>query len=51
MIKKLTRLLEEDKIKPVIAEKFSILDAARANEHLESGKVAGNVVLLAPELL
>jgi NADPH:quinone reductase-like Zn-dependent oxidoreductase len=47
----LFRLLEEGKIKPVIAARFSILEAARANELLESGRVVGNVVLLAPELL
>jgi NADPH:quinone reductase-like Zn-dependent oxidoreductase len=48
---KLFKLLEEGKIKPIIAAKFPILEAARANELLESGQVIGNVVLLAPELL
>jgi NADPH:quinone reductase-like Zn-dependent oxidoreductase len=48
---KLFKLLEEGKIKPVIAEKFPILEAAQANAMLESGQVIGNVVLLAPELL
>ena len=47
----LFKLLEEGKIKPVIMKKFPILDAAKANELLESGHVVGNVVLLAPELL
>jgi NADPH:quinone reductase-like Zn-dependent oxidoreductase len=47
----LFKLLEEGKIKPVIMEKFSILEAAQANELLESGEVVGNIVLLAPELL
>ncbi len=47
----LFKLLEESKIKPVIEKKFPILDAAQANEMLESGKVTGNVVLLAQELL
>lgn len=47
----LFKLLEEDKIKPVIAKKFPILEAARANELLESGQIIGNIVLLAPELL
>ena len=47
----LFKLLEEGKIKPIIAEKFPILEAAKANELLESGKVTGNVVLLASELL
>ena len=47
----LFKLLEEGKIKPVIMKKFPILEAAQANELLESGQVVGNVVLLAPELL
>jgi len=47
----LFKLLEESKIKPVIAKKFPILEAAQANELLESGQVIGNIVLLAPELL
>jgi NADPH:quinone reductase-like Zn-dependent oxidoreductase len=49
--RKLFKLLEEGKIKPIIAEKFPILEAAKANVLLESGEVSGNVVLLAPELL
>jgi NADPH:quinone reductase-like Zn-dependent oxidoreductase len=47
----LFKLLEEGKIKPVIAKKFPLLEAARANELLESGQVIGNVVLTASELL
>jgi len=47
----LFKLLEEGKIKPVIAQKFPILEAAKANELLESGTVVGNLVLLSPELL
>ena len=47
----LFKLLEAGKIKPVISHKFSILEAARANQLLESGKAPGNIVLLAPELL
>jgi NADPH:quinone reductase-like Zn-dependent oxidoreductase len=47
----LFRLLEEGKIKPVVAKKFPILEAAQAQALLESGKVIGNVVLVAPELL
>ena len=47
----LFKLLEEGKIKPVIMKKFPILEAAQANELLESGQVIGNIVLLAPELL
>lgn len=48
---KLFELLGEGKIKPIIAERFPILEAAKANELLESGQVIGNVVLLTPELL
>jgi NADPH:quinone reductase-like Zn-dependent oxidoreductase len=44
-------LLAEGKIKPVIAAKFPILEAAKANALLESGTVIGNVVLVTPELL
>jgi NADPH:quinone reductase-like Zn-dependent oxidoreductase len=47
----LFQLLEEKKIDPIIAARFPILEARNANELLESGKVVGNVVLLAPELL
>jgi len=48
---KLFNLLEERKIDPLIAAKFPILEARKANELLESGQVIGNIVLLAPELL
>jgi NADPH:quinone reductase-like Zn-dependent oxidoreductase len=47
----LFRLLEQGKITPIIAAKFPILEARKANELLESGEVIGNVVLLAPEWL
>ena len=47
----LFELLEEGKIKPIIAARYPILEAAKANELLESGNVTGNVVLLAPELM
>jgi NADPH:quinone reductase-like Zn-dependent oxidoreductase len=47
---KLFRLLAAGQIKPVIAARFPILEAAQANALLESGQVTGNVVLLAPEL-
>jgi len=43
----LFKLLEEGQIKPVIWKAFPILEAAKANELLESGQVVGNVVLLA----
>lgn len=48
---KLFKLLEEGEIKPIIAAKFPILEAAKANELLESGQVVGSIVLLSPELL
>jgi NADPH:quinone reductase-like Zn-dependent oxidoreductase len=47
----LFRLLQEGQIEPIIAARFPILHAAKANELVESGQVTGNVVLLAPELL
>jgi NADPH2:quinone reductase len=47
----LFNLLEEGKIQPMISQKFPLLEAAKANQLLESGTVAGNIVLLAPELL
>lgn len=45
----LFKMLEEGKIKPVITHKFSLLEAAKANALLESGKITGNVVLLATQ--
>jgi NADPH:quinone reductase-like Zn-dependent oxidoreductase len=47
----LFKLLEEGQIKPIISYKFSILEAGKASQLLESGTVIGNIVLLAPELL
>lgn len=47
----LFKLLKEGKIQPIIAGRFPILEAARANELLESGMVTGNVVLVAPDLM
>ena len=47
----LFNLLQEGKLKAIIAAKFPILEAAKANELLESRKVNGKIVLLAPELL
>jgi NADPH:quinone reductase-like Zn-dependent oxidoreductase len=49
--KKLFQLLGENKIRPIIAEKFPLLEAKKANELLESGQVVGNIVLVAPELI
>jgi len=48
---RLFKMLEEGRIKPLIATKLPLLDAGKANELLESGQVTGNIVLLAPELL
>lgn len=47
----LFQLLQAGKIKPVIAQKFPIVEAAQANALLESGRAVGNIVLLASELL
>ena len=47
----LFQLLGEGKIDPIIAARFPILEARKAYELLESGKVVGNVVLETPELL
>jgi len=41
----------EGQIRPVISGEFPLLEAARANALLESGRVVGNLVLVAPELL
>lgn len=46
----LFKLLGEGKIRPIIEKEFPILEAAQANALLESGRVTGNIVLLAPEL-
>ncbi len=47
----LFKLLEEGKIEPVVAGKYPLLEAAKANEQLECGAVTGNLVLMAPGLL
>jgi len=47
----LFKLLEEGKIKPILAGKYPLLEAVKAYGLLESGQVTGNLVLLAPELL
>lgn len=47
----LFKLLEEGKIKPILAGKYPLLEAVKAYGLLESGHVTGNLVLLAPELL
>lgn len=48
---KLFMLLAEGQIKPLVVQTFPIMEAVKAYALLESGKVAGNLVLLAPELL
>jgi NADPH:quinone reductase-like Zn-dependent oxidoreductase len=45
------KLLEEGRGKPIVAQKFPILIAAKAKKLLEGRQVTGNVVLLAQELL
>lgn len=45
---RLFNMLVEGRIKPVIETKLPLLEARRANELLESGRVTGNIVLLAP---
>jgi NADPH:quinone reductase-like Zn-dependent oxidoreductase len=47
----LFNLLDQGKIKPIIAARFPILEARQAYDLLESGQVTGNIVLLAPEFL
>lgn len=44
-------LSKENKIKPLIAERYPILEAANANSSLESGKISGKIILVAPELI
>lgn len=43
----LLNLLDAGKLKPVIAERIPLVEAARAHELLESGRYAGKVVLIA----
>jgi NADPH2:quinone reductase len=47
----LFKMLGEGQIKPVIAAKLPLLEAARGHAMLEHGDVSGNIVLLSPELL
>jgi NADPH:quinone reductase-like Zn-dependent oxidoreductase len=47
----LFQLLAEGKIQPVISARFPLLEAVQANALLEGGQIAGNLVLVAPELL
>ncbi|HWU41489.1 MAG TPA: zinc-binding dehydrogenase [Candidatus Acidoferrum sp.] len=50
-VPRLFQCLEEGKIHPVISARLPLLEAQKANELLESGQLAGNIVLLSPELL
>ena len=47
----LFKLMEADQIKPIIAAKFPLLEASKANQMLEDGQMVGNIVLAAPEIL
>ena len=47
----LFKLLDEGKIDPIIAAKYPIMEARKANELLESGQVVGNIVLVSSEIL
>jgi len=46
----LFHLLKDGKINPIISERFPILEAAKANSMLESGKISGKIVLVSPGL-
>jgi NADPH:quinone reductase-like Zn-dependent oxidoreductase len=46
----LFQLLKEGKIKPIVAQRFPLLEAVQAYELLQSGGVTGNLVLLDLEL-
>ena len=46
----LFNLLKDEKIKPIIAERFPILEAAKANRMLETGNISGKIVLVADSL-
>ncbi len=48
---RLFKWLEGGQIRPVIMQRFPLLEAAQANALLETGEVVGNLVLLAPELI
>ncbi len=50
-LEKLLLLLKDKKIKPIISNRMSILEASEANQILENGSVSGNIVLSASELL
>ena len=47
----LFEMVQQAKIKPLIAATFPLLEVAKANVLLESGQVTGTIVLLAPECL
>ena len=50
-LQNLLSLLKENKIKPIISKRMPLLEASEANQILESGRVSGKIVLVAPELL
>lgn len=43
----LFKLLDAGEIKPIVAQRVPLLEAVRAYEELQSGRVTGNIVLLA----
>ena len=43
-------LLQQKKIKPLVAQRFSLAEARRAHELLGSGGVTGKIVLVSPPL-
>ena len=47
----LFQMLEQGEIKPVVAGRYPLLEARRANELLEDGSVIGTQVLMSSELL
>lgn len=48
-MKTLFSLLSAGKIQPLITQRFSILEAAQANQQLESGMVSGKIVLVSKD--
>jgi NADPH:quinone reductase-like Zn-dependent oxidoreductase len=50
-LSKLLDLLAEGRIKPVVADRIPLIDAAREHERLERGGYAGRIVLVADHSL
>jgi len=42
-------MLKAGQIKPIITERFPLLEARQANQRLEAGKGSGKIVLVSPE--